>query len=99
MSSSTIKKDFVLLFTGHLVDSIDRPEQRFPHESLEEARKLLSVYIDQALRTQSYSLAVSSLGAGADMVFADEILKRGIPLTVFIPFEKERFIATTITSF
>ncbi|MFM9837034.1 MAG: DUF4231 domain-containing protein [Cyclobacteriaceae bacterium] len=95
-SASSIQKGFVLLFTGHLVDSVDRPEQRFPHESLEEARKLLSVYIDQALRTQSYSLAVSSLGAGADMLFADEILKRGIPLTVFIPFEKERFITASV---
>jgi hypothetical protein len=41
-------------------------------------------------------LAVSSLGAGGDMLFADEVLKRGIPLTVFLPFEKEKFIATSV---
>lgn len=94
--SSAIQKDFVLLFTGHLLDAVDRPDQRFPLESLEEARKLLSIYIDQALRTQSYTVAVSSLGAGADMIFADEILKRKIPLVVFIPFEKEKFISESV---
>jgi hypothetical protein len=95
-ATSTTQNEFVLLFTGHLLDSVDRPEQRFPHNTLEEARSLLSIYIDQALRTQTYTLAVSSLGAGGDMLFADEVLKRGIPLTVFLPFEKEKFIATSV---
>ena len=92
----TSEKEFVLLFTGHLLDAVNRPDQRFPHESLDEARKLLRVYIDQTLRAQVYTLAISSLGAGADMLFADEILKRGIPLVIFLPFEKERFIAASV---
>jgi hypothetical protein len=86
----------VLLFTGHLLDSAERPAERFTHHTLEAARSLLSVYIDQALRSQPYTLAVSSLAAGADMLFANEILKRKIPITIFLPFDKQRFISTSV---
>jgi hypothetical protein len=88
--------DSVLLFTGHLLDSASRSEQRFTHDTLEMARTLIGVYIDESLRTQTYTLAVSSLGAGGDMLFAEEVLKRKIPLVVFLPFGKEQFISASV---
>ncbi len=92
-------KEFILLFTGHLLDAVNRKEERFPIDSLEDARKLLSIYIDQAIRGQPFTTAVSSLGAGGDMIFASEVLKRGISLIVFLPFEKEHFIAESVDYF
>ncbi|MBY0433545.1 MAG: hypothetical protein K2U26_05510 [Cyclobacteriaceae bacterium] len=89
-------QEYVLLFTGHLLDAADRADERFPHHSLDDARKLLAAYIDQALQTQSYTLAISSLAAGADMLFAAEMIRRKIALVVFIPFEKETFIAESV---
>lgn len=90
------KKDAVLLFTGHLIDSIDRVESRFPQANLDEAARLLRLYLEQAFRNQTFTLAVSSLGAGADMLFASEMLERNVPLVIFLPFDKETFIAASV---
>ncbi len=91
-----VSNKFILLFTGHLLDAANRKDSRFTHHMLEDARSLISIYIDKVLLTKNISCAVCSLAAGGDMLFADEILKRKIPLTVFIPFEKEHFITTSV---
>jgi hypothetical protein len=41
-------------------------------------------------------VAISSLAAGGDMIFAEEVLKRKIPLVVFIPFDQEKFLAASV---
>jgi hypothetical protein len=86
----------VLLFTGHLIDNARRAEPRFPMHLAGEARDLLHIYIDQELRLQPPDVAVCSLGAGGDMIFADEILKRGIPLIIYLPFDEQRFLSGSV---
>lgn len=87
---------YVLLFTGHLIDSVDRDSQRFPHHMVDEAQALISKAVDEILKIQPVTMAVSSLGAGGDILFADEMLKRKIPLHIFLPFEKEKFISISV---
>lgn len=96
-NSFNTQQEFVLLFTGHLLDSADRPEQRFPHQLITEAHSLISTALDEILKIQPITVAVSSLGAGGDMIFAAEILARKIPLIIFLPFEKEKFIAASVS--
>lgn len=91
------KKQRVLIFTGHLIDAAGREEVRFPVGLQEDARRLVRTYLDEELRHDAPDVAVSSLGAGGDMIFADEVLKSGIPLVVFLPFEKERFLKESVT--
>jgi len=91
------KKKRVLIFTGHLIDAAGREEKRFPVEMLEDARKLIRIYLDEEIRHDAPDVAVTSLGAGGDMIFADEALKSGIPLIVFLPFEKERFLEESVS--
>src|SRR6056297_496590 len=87
----------VLIFTGHLIDAAGREEKRFPVGMLEEARRLIRTYLDEEIRHDAPDVAVTSLGAGGDMIFADEVLKSGIPLIVFLPFEKERFLKESVS--
>ncbi|MDX1591117.1 MAG: hypothetical protein R3283_04085 [Balneolaceae bacterium] len=85
-----------LIFTGHLIDRADRKEKRFTEDMLDSARNLIQTYLDEEMRHDAPDMAITSLAAGGDMIFADEVLKRNIPLYVFLPFEKERFIQESV---
>jgi hypothetical protein len=86
----------VLLFTGHLLDSVDRDSQRFPHHMIDDAQSLINKSVDEIVKIQSVGIAVASLGAGGDMLFAKEMIRRKIPLYIFLPFEKEKFILESV---
>jgi len=87
----------VLLFTGHLLDAANRETTRFPHSMLDEAKLLISKSIDELAKVNSISVAIASLGAGGDMLFAAEVLKRNVRLHIFIPTEKGQFIDESVT--
>src|SRR6056297_3626101 len=91
------KNKRVIIFTGHLIDTAGRAEKRFSIGMQEEARRLVRISLDEELRHDAPDVAVTSLGAGGDMIFADEVLKSGIPLVVFLPFEKERFLKESVS--
>lgn len=86
----------VLLFTGHLLDKIDRESARFPYRLIREVKTLIEIELEQILKKGAPAMAISSLAAGGDMLFASEIVRREIPLTVFLPFEKDRFLAHSV---
>ncbi|MFM8834397.1 MAG: DUF4231 domain-containing protein [Cytophagales bacterium] len=87
----------VLLFKGHLLDAANRETARFPHYLLDEAKVLISKAIDELAKVNSISVAIASLGAGGDMLFAAEILERKVPLHIFIPTEKGQFMEESVT--
>ncbi|TVQ04676.1 MAG: SLATT domain-containing protein [Balneolaceae bacterium] len=91
------EKKNVLLFTGHLVDGANRLKKRFAGKSVSQVRSLMKVYLDEEYRLQPPKVAVCSLGAGGDIIFADEVLKKGTPLVIFLPFDKERFKAESVS--
>jgi len=93
---TAVKKN-VILFTGHMTDGAGRAEPRFPSRMVDEARSLIRIYLNEEIRLQPPDIAVCSLAAGGDMIFADEVLKKGIPLVIVLPFEKERFLAESVT--
>jgi hypothetical protein len=86
----------VLLFTGHLIDAAGRQKIRFPADLVEHVRSLMITYLDEEYRLQKPDIAVTSLGSGGDILFADGVLKRGTPLVIFLPFENERFIKESV---
>jgi hypothetical protein len=86
----------IILFTGHLLDRIDRKSARFPYRLIREVKTLIELEVDQLVNNTVPSMAVSSLAAGGDMLFANEIVRRNIPLTVFLPFETDRFLADSV---
>lgn len=87
----------VLLFTGHLLDSIDRISARFPYRLVSEIRRLIAVEIARFKNDRQQQVAISSLAAGADILFAEEVLAAGLPLEVFLPFSVQEFIDHSVS--
>jgi hypothetical protein len=85
----------VLLFTGHLIDPIERESSRFPFGIIQDVQRAIQGQLDEMVKHPPV-LAVSSLAAGGDMIFAEEVLKREIPLVIFLPFEKEKFLSESV---
>ncbi|HMG93496.1 MAG TPA: hypothetical protein VK589_25735 [Chryseolinea sp.] len=86
----------IILFTGHLLDRIDRTSARFPYRLIREVKTLIEIEVEQIMKRGIPSMAVSSLAAGGDMLFASEMVRRHVPLSVFLPFEKDRFLADSV---
>ena len=68
----------VLLFTGHLLDSMDRISSRFPYRLISEVRRMIAGEIKSFQHTQEHQIAISSLAAGSDILFAEAALDAGI---------------------
>lgn len=54
--------------------------------------------IASALDAQPFSALIGPLACGADILFAEAALARGIDLTVILPFAEEDFIAQSVVS-
>lgn len=85
----------VLLFTGHLLDPIDREIARFPFGIFRAVAREIQEQLDELIKHPPV-VAISSLAAGGDMIFAEEVLRRKIPLVVFLPFEKKKFLSVSV---
>ena len=85
----------VLLFSGHMVDRPDRSTPRFPARLVPAARSALARQID-SLSVQASDLAVTGGASGGDLLFAEQCLARGLRLELFLPFQRERFVETSV---
>jgi hypothetical protein len=85
----------VVLFSGHMVDRPDRETPRFPATRVPAARRALARLLDR-LGAQPPDRAVTGGAGGGDLLFAELALARGMALEVYLPFERERFIATSV---
>ena len=81
----------VLLFTGHLLDSIDRISARFPYRLISEVRRMIAAEVFRFRREGTDQVAISSLAAGSDILFAEAILETGIPLHIYLPQPPHEF--------
>ena len=80
----------VVLFSGHMIDSPDRSEPRFPESSVPEVRQRLV----ELLSTSDSVIGITSAACGADLVFldvlADELAGRS-EAHVVLPFGRAEF--------
>ena len=82
----------VAVFAGHMIDRPDRPSKRFPPELEKPIRNRIAACLEKSRAGISYS----SAACGADIIFLEEMLKRGGELYVALPFEKELFRETSV---
>lgn len=78
----------VLHYTGHRVLGASGADER--------AERRVAEAIGQVLDGLDVAGACGSLASGADILFAEALLARNIPLRVFLPFAAERFAATSV---
>ena len=78
----------VIHYTGHLLS----PTGRFPEH--QEAR--VAIQIQELLELHNVGVGYGSLAGGADILFAESLLKRGADLHVVLPFERENFLNVSV---
>lgn len=81
-------------FSGHMLDHptrlLDRKlPPRFPPDP--ELERRVSLAIQEHLEDLNATLGYSSVACGSDILFAEEMLKRGAELHVVLPFDKSDF--------
>jgi len=85
--------DCILAFAGHMIDQPNRPSPRFPPWAESAVRS----EIHKAITRLSPVVGISSAACGGDIIFAEVILERKIPLYVILPFQdREDFINRSV---
>jgi tetratricopeptide (TPR) repeat protein len=87
----------VFLFAGHMVDRPKRTEPRFPpgmeKEVLEKIREAMDMF-----NANSQDLAITGGAAcGGDLLFIEECLQRNMKVKVFLPFNTDDFVETSVS--
>ncbi len=82
----------VVAFTGHMIDAPDRLEPRFPPGLADR----VSAAIAEALSRVDAGIGYASAACGGDILFLEEIGRRGAESNVILPFEREDFVAISV---
>lgn len=82
----------VVLFSGHLLDLPSREVKRFPPENEQLVRGRIARWLEE----YNGRIGYSSAACGSDIIFLEEMLRRGAEINIVLPFEKEPFIATSV---
>lgn len=85
---SALRPPGILHFSGHMIG------ESFPAEREEETR----VAIAEALRRHDVGFGFGSLAGGADVLFAEELIRRGAKLHLFLPFDIDEFKAVSVSN-
>ena len=86
---------FVLLFSGHMVDTPDRDPPRFPNEK----SPLVSAAIRNKLAelgANAADLGICGGACGGDLLFAQRCLDRDMAVHLYLPFEEPLFLEKSV---
>ena len=91
------KKRHYILFTGHMIDSPDRPEPRFP-EYLAPAvkEKIRQVVEEEKSKIEGKPFAIAGGACGGDILFHEVCLESGIESVLYLALPHEQFIAESV---
>src|SRR5207302_9971254 len=87
----TLAPPRVIHFVGHIISAPGGPG-RFPAGQEETIKAKIAARLDAG----DIGFAYGSLAAGADILFAEAILKRRIGLEIVLPFAVEEFIEVSV---
>src|SRR5262245_35445585 len=95
MESVSTKAVRAILFSGHMIDAPGRTSPRFPPTLEPTVGTAIRQAIDR-LQPGGGDVAVCSGACGGDMLFAEAVLDRGVPLRVYLPFEEPTFLEKSV---
>jgi hypothetical protein len=84
-----------ILCSGHLVDAPTRKIPRFPASLEGRVADEIRARLDE-LGVLPGDVAICGGARGTDILFAEAALARGIPLRVYLAFEEEKFIESSV---
>ncbi len=85
----------VLLFSGHMVDTPDRPKPRFPPDKEEAAAQHMAGALDE-LGAGLEDLAFTQGACGGDLLFTEACQRRGVKVHWLQPFREPDFIQRSV---
>ncbi len=85
----------VIVFSGHMTDHPDRAVPRFP--AIPKLERMVGAAIAEELEDVDAMIGYSSAACGSDILFAEQMIKRGAELHIVLPFDKEDFVETSVT--
>lgn len=89
------RPDKVFLFSGHMIDSPDRAQPRFPADKETIAAARIGETLD-ALGAGPDDLAIAQGAAGGDILFAEACRARGVRFQMLLPLPEPEFIEASI---
>jgi len=93
--TSQRQPDKVFLFSGHMIDSPDRVDPRFPADKESIAAARIGEILDN-LEAGPDDLAIAQGAAGGDILFAEACLARGVPFQMLLPLDEPDFIEASV---
>ena len=82
----------VVVFSGHMIDRVDRTDPRFPKECEEAVAKEIRSRLDKI----KPGFGFSSAACGSDILFLEAMLEIGAEISVLLPYDKEEFIRDSV---
>jgi len=87
--------DKVVICSGHMIDAPDRKTPRFPKEKAEVVRAKIAQQLEQ-WKIGAGDLAVCGGACGADILFAEEALRRGAQLRLLLAQDIDDFVRDSV---
>src|SRR4030095_8216735 len=91
----SVRFDKVVICSGHMIDKPDRKTPRFPLGKTEAVRGKIAQQLEQ-WKGAAGALAVCGGACGADILFAEESLRRGAQLRLLLAQELDDFIRDSV---
>ena len=82
----------VVAFIGHMIDHPGRRRNRFPPSIETDVKQALT----GAIQSVNARISYSSIACGSDILFAEAMIESGGEVNIFLPFDKEDFIKTSV---
>lgn len=87
----------VFLFSGHMIDSPERPQPRFPPAMETEAQQKIKDALEQ-LKADASNLAIApGIACGGDILFLEACLEREMKAEVYLPFKPTKFLEQSVS--
>lgn len=85
----------VFLFSGHMIDTPDRPEPRFPARQEATAAEAIATLLDE-LGMGNQDLAICGGACGGDLLFAEAALERDCRLDLYLQYPEADFLKASV---
>jgi len=82
-----------VLFTGHRIDTLDRPTPRFSAARAATAAQAIAKALPRVA-----GIGISSAANGGDILFLEACAVRQIPCHIILPFSPDEFLRRSVTT-
>lgn len=87
-----------ILFTGHMLDQPDRPEERFPVSKLNKVTSTIKNQLSHLMQeADTPQIGIAGGACGGDIVFHERCMELGIPSRIYLALPPEEYKKTSVS--